>query len=119
LSRVKAPQKNEQKRLIFHYTISLSLKISPPAGGKRSAIKEPEKKEFVIPRSLIPQPSDTPEERQAKKRRVHAMKSQFRMEKQEEELSKQRNSWQKFAKKSGITSRTSIFKYCKLIYLIA
>jgi len=75
-------------------------------------------KDFVIPKNLKILPTDSEEVRQNKRRRIHAIKSQFRKKKLEEERNVKKNAWQQFASKTSkgkpgfLSGRTkeSIFK---------
>jgi len=70
---------------------------------------------IVIPKSLKILPTDSEEERQAKKKRIHIIKSQTRLKKREEERSTKKNAWQEFSSKPGGTKisntrKDSIFR---------
>ena len=67
---------------------------------------------LVIPKSLKILPTDSEEVRQAKKRRMKAIKSQQRTYQLEEAKKEKKNAWQEFASKSSGKSskRESIFK---------
>jgi survival-of-motor-neuron-related-splicing factor 30 len=76
-------------------------------------------KEVIIPKSLKILPTDSEEVRQQKRRKIRAIKSQFRKKKMEEDRNNQKNAWKEFKEKTskkpkiGFLSsihRESIFK---------
>jgi len=79
---------------------------------KRKEKKDIEEDSIVIPKSLKILPTDSEEERQAKKKRIHIIKSQTRLKKRDEERSTKKNAWQEFASKPGGTNarKGSIFR---------
>jgi len=68
------------------------------------------KPEFVIPKSLRILPTDPEEIQKSKKRKIHAIKNQNRMKKQEEERNASKTSWQTFVTKNTGVSKSSIFR---------
>jgi len=65
---------------------------------------------IVIPKSLKILPTDSEEERQAKKKRIHIIKSQTRLKKREEERKEKKSAWQEFTSKGSKPGATTTAK---------
>lgn len=58
---------------------------------------------YVIPESFLVKPEDTDEVREAKKKKIHAVKNQQKSEKQEQDAVKKQQGWQKFQAVSKVS----------------
>ncbi len=119
----QVPTNSEEKYLITFVEYGTQAHLAPdeiaPATDD-TAINTKKRKDkeedsgIVIPKSLKILPTDSEEERQAKKKRIHIIKSQSRLKKREEERSTKKNAWQEFTAKAGSKSnpakRESIFR---------
>jgi len=84
------------------------IRVGSKMGDKKRTVKEiTTPGGFKVPESLVIQKTDTDEQRDLKKRKIHAIKSSQRGDKLDDEASKQQSSWQKFFHcKASIRSKT-------------
>jgi len=64
---------------------------------------------LVIPESLLPKPTDSEKQKQAKLKKIKQLKSQFNRRKKELEGEEKQQAWLRFSKGHGILNRKSIF----------
>jgi len=93
------------------------IKIKENKKRPYSSLIEDSSGQLVIPEKLQILPTDSDEVRNTKKKKIHAIKSQFRLKKIEEERNSRQQSWQSFKsqakKKPGFLTghqKESIFK---------
>lgn len=95
------------------YGTKAELKFDQLRVGSKMADKKRKVKEittpggFKVPESLVIQKTDTDEQKDLKKRKIHAIKSSQRSDKQDEDAQKKQSGWQKFFHtKASIRSKT-------------
>jgi survival-of-motor-neuron-related-splicing factor 30 len=88
-----------------------------PGEREKKKIEVDESGEVIIPKSLKFLPTDTEDIRNMKKRKIHAIKSQYRQQQLDQEREQSSKSWLNFSKKGKVSSipsslakRDSMFK---------